>query len=397
MAGPAGTLGRWRLGRGPGLAVVLCGALLARGTAPAALAQSDCSAPPAPGVNWSGCQLGPLFLVGANLTGANLQSTNLTGANLTNANLAAAYVQGAVLSGAILTNASLGDAFLNNAHLSGAYLTNARLGDAILNNAHLQGAHMQGAQFPGASLAGANLTNANLTGGFLGGAAVIGVQWGNTICPDGTNSNNDGGTCLGHLVPGAPQAPVPAASGQPGVPCARTVGQACAVTGSVIGTHTKTGSMRVQHTVPAPPGTAVGSVPTLFAPTTAGVESFACTVVTAALTTSCPGTLVGDTLQGATVTVRFAATAGGSADVTGIIRGPGAGAAVPLLPPPPPIILPPVPRPLLIPVMVPSAPGSSPAGGGPASATSLVLPSATPQSSAPSATPEGEAGDNAPN
>src|SRR5437868_3496124 len=61
MAGPARTLGRWPLGRGLGLAAVLCGALLARGTDPAALAQSDCSAPPAPGVNWSGCQLGPLF------------------------------------------------------------------------------------------------------------------------------------------------------------------------------------------------------------------------------------------------------------------------------------------------------------------------------------------------
>jgi hypothetical protein len=28
---------------------------------------------------------------------------------------------------------------------------------------------------------------------------VTGVTWSNTTCPDGTNSNNDGGTCTGHL------------------------------------------------------------------------------------------------------------------------------------------------------------------------------------------------------
>ena len=42
----------------------------------------------------------------------------------------------------------------------------------------------------------ANLTGANLTG----------VSWFNTTCPDGTNSNSNGGggvpsTCIGHLFP----------------------------------------------------------------------------------------------------------------------------------------------------------------------------------------------------
>jgi hypothetical protein len=27
---------------------------------------------------------------------------------------------------------------------------------------------------------------------------VIGVIWNNTTCPDGTNSNNNGNTCVGH-------------------------------------------------------------------------------------------------------------------------------------------------------------------------------------------------------
>lgn len=46
-----------------------------------------------------------------------------------------------------------------------------------------------------ASLKGATLTRATFTG-----AIVTGVIWSNTICPDGTNSNKDGGTCIGHGI-----------------------------------------------------------------------------------------------------------------------------------------------------------------------------------------------------
>ena len=38
------------------------------------------------------------------------------------------------------------------------------------------------------------MVGANLSGAILGR-----VTWLNTVCPDGTNSSNDGGTCLGHL------------------------------------------------------------------------------------------------------------------------------------------------------------------------------------------------------
>ena len=44
-----------------------------------------------------------------------------------------------------------------------------------------------------------NFTNANLSGSqWSGNATVTGVTWSNTTCPDGTNSNNDGNTCVGH-------------------------------------------------------------------------------------------------------------------------------------------------------------------------------------------------------
>jgi hypothetical protein len=41
--------------------------------------------------------------------------------------------------------------------------------------------------------------NADLGGATLAGANVNGVTWSNTLCPDGTNSTADGGTCAGHL------------------------------------------------------------------------------------------------------------------------------------------------------------------------------------------------------
>jgi uncharacterized protein YjbI with pentapeptide repeats len=46
----------------------------------------------------------------------------------------------------------------------------------------------------------ANLTGANLTGANLKGAIGLNtVIWSGTTCPDGTDSDNDGSTCIGHL------------------------------------------------------------------------------------------------------------------------------------------------------------------------------------------------------
>ena len=46
-----------------------------------------------------------------------------------------------------------------------------------------------------------NRTNANLRGTKLSGSTVTGVIWNNTTCPDNTNSNNHGNTCVGHYTP----------------------------------------------------------------------------------------------------------------------------------------------------------------------------------------------------
>jgi uncharacterized protein YjbI with pentapeptide repeats len=65
-----------------------------------------------------------------------------------------------------------------------ANFTNASLGEAQAVDSDFRGAN-----FTGANLSGADFTGANFTGAI----------WNNTTCPDGTNSNDNSGTCIGHL------------------------------------------------------------------------------------------------------------------------------------------------------------------------------------------------------
>jgi hypothetical protein len=133
------------------------------------------------------------------LAGCNLSGLNLTNAQLPGANLSGANLNGTSLSGANLTSANLSGANLKSSNLSGTNLSGANLSGANLNGANLTGANLTGANLSGANLNGANLTGANLTGAKLSGANLNKVTWSGTTCPDGTNSNTDGGTCTGHL------------------------------------------------------------------------------------------------------------------------------------------------------------------------------------------------------
>jgi hypothetical protein len=75
----------------------------------------------------------------------------------------------------------------------------ADLQKAPLSHADLSYAVLTGAKLNNADLAGANLTQANLTKAVLSGANLAGVTWSGTTCPDGTNSNEAGDSCSGHL------------------------------------------------------------------------------------------------------------------------------------------------------------------------------------------------------
>ena len=133
------------------------------------------------------------------LSGCNLSKTDLSGASLTGANLSGANLNKATLTNAVLTDANLNASNLNDVAASGANLANANLSGANLNGASLQGANLSRANLSAANLTGANLTGVNLTGAITTGAAFDKVIWSNTVCPDGTNSDSHGQTCIGHL------------------------------------------------------------------------------------------------------------------------------------------------------------------------------------------------------
>jgi len=128
-------------------------------------------------------------------------SNPLYGSNLTGANLMGATVQG-------------GYKPLQFANLSGANLKGATLGGGpnelgVLQSANLTRANLSGATIRGSRpLSATNLTGANLLGASISGSTfpsdepLADAIYDNTTCPDGANSDNVGGTCIGHGVPG---------------------------------------------------------------------------------------------------------------------------------------------------------------------------------------------------
>jgi Pentapeptide repeats (8 copies) len=131
---------------------------------------------------------GPAASFGTNLSSQDLRGLDLSFRFLVGANMSSAVLRLTNLSGSDLRNASL---------------LNADLVDANLSNANLNGANLTNVNVYNTNLSSADLTNANLTGAHTPGSPpiVTGVIYGNTVCPDGTNSNNDGGTCSGHGMP----------------------------------------------------------------------------------------------------------------------------------------------------------------------------------------------------
>ena len=102
-------------------------------------------------------------------------------------------LHGCNLRGALMTGATG-----NNANFSGADLRDANMsGNSTFGRSDFTGANLTGADISGSPLQGANLSNAILLGADLTNTIVRDVRWKNTVCPDGTNSDANGGTCLG--------------------------------------------------------------------------------------------------------------------------------------------------------------------------------------------------------
>ena len=154
-------------------------------------------------------------LAGANLSFATLTGTDLAGADLTGTNLngivsggitgtPAALPSGWAIDngylvgpGSTINGTYLGETDLTTTDLNFDSLTNDSFAGSDLAGVLLDYATLTGDDFTGADLTGDDFTGADLTGANFA-ADLTGAIFNNTTCSDGTNSNNDEGTCIGH-------------------------------------------------------------------------------------------------------------------------------------------------------------------------------------------------------
>jgi uncharacterized protein YjbI with pentapeptide repeats len=167
-----------------------------------------------PRTNFKGVLLDRADLTGVvfgdnDLSGASFRYAQMRRTDYEDVTLANADLYRADLRGASFTNGGIAGADFERADLRGARLTRTDASDpglqtsfrrADLTGADLSDADFSGATFERANLTGANLAEAVLTSARFRRAILSRVIWSNTTCPDGTNSDTNGGTCIGHLL-----------------------------------------------------------------------------------------------------------------------------------------------------------------------------------------------------
>lgn len=165
--------------------------------------------PDEPRTNLHGALIYRAILVGASLCDAILDDADLHGSDLTNAALEDATMTGANLSWATLDGAGAGFAPFTDANLSNSSFVDGSAIGARFDGADAHRIDLRGTNLRAASLVGTDLRYAQLAGVDFTGADLTDVNWksatgieaaiySDTTCPDGTNSDGNGGTCLGH-------------------------------------------------------------------------------------------------------------------------------------------------------------------------------------------------------
>ncbi len=165
--------------------------------------------PDLPRTNLAGARIARAILANAKLcdailTDADLHGSDFTGAALEDASLNRANLSWADLSGANAGFAPFIDANLSNAIWRDGFATGARFDGADLHRIDFRGTDLRSTRFVGADLryarlGGVDFTNADLTGAnWRRSTGLATAIFSNTTCPDGTNSDVNGGTCVGH-------------------------------------------------------------------------------------------------------------------------------------------------------------------------------------------------------
>ena len=65
-----------------------------------------------------------------------------------------------------------------------------------LENGVYNGTNFSNADLRNTSFDRSTFFNANLCGANINGASLMGIRWKNTICPDGSNSDVNGNSCV---------------------------------------------------------------------------------------------------------------------------------------------------------------------------------------------------------
>jgi uncharacterized protein YjbI with pentapeptide repeats len=146
-----------------------------------------------------------VFGAGSDLSGVDARETRattfqITGSTLTNAYFYFADLRYASFTSSAMTGTRFGDATLHGSAFTDDDLTNAEFYSSDLERVEFNGATLVNAKFAGAKFPLTAFIDSDLTGAsFAGDADLSTTLWVNTICPDGTNSDSHGSTCVGHL------------------------------------------------------------------------------------------------------------------------------------------------------------------------------------------------------
>ena len=171
------------------------------------------------GRNMEGVDLSNADLSGANLDNASLFTSNLVAARFDNASLRNTNLEDGYAPGGSFINADLRGAYLYFAFFRGGNLSGANFSNNWLNTVDFESSILQNALFTGSNLSGVDMRNSDLRGADLSfttlwyvslnnadlrnanllgakrkvGTHLDGAIWGNTICADGSNSDDNDG------------------------------------------------------------------------------------------------------------------------------------------------------------------------------------------------------------
>lgn len=165
--------------------------------------------PDLPRTNLAGARIARAILVDAKLcdailSDADLHGSDMSGVSLEDASLFRANLSWVTLDGAQAAFAPFVDANLSNASWRNGFANGATFDGADLHRIDFRGTDLRSASFVGsdlryARLNGVDLTDADLTGAnWRQSTGLASATFSNTTCPDGTNSDANGGTCAGH-------------------------------------------------------------------------------------------------------------------------------------------------------------------------------------------------------